>query len=104
MNCYLILTHGLFCTFNIVGDLTLLSTQSGCIGRIDFHTWFFVLVKVFKSVAYVENAKMFGSLFPFLMPFAPLSDLRKFDDHVRISAEKVRQRLMASDSPDRLGI
>ena len=92
-----------FLTFDIIGDLAL-STQFGCVENSMFHPWISLLMKVFKAVAYVENAKAFGSLFPLLMLFAPFQDLKKFKDHVRMSAEKVRQRLAGGEDSTRSDI
>ena len=89
-----------FLTFDIIGDLAL-STQFGCVESSDYHPWVALLMSFFKSVTYVNNAKAFKPLFPFLMLFAPLENLKKGKDHVRLSAEKVQQRLAAGEDPAR---
>ena len=92
-----------FLTFDIIGDLAL-STKFGCIESSDYHPWVSLLMSFFKSVTYVINAQAFGPLFPILMLFAPLADLKKGKDHVRLSAEKVQQRLTAGEDPARVDI
>ncbi|KAL9039403.1 MAG: hypothetical protein Q9214_004893 [Letrouitia sp. 1 TL-2023] len=92
-----------FVTFDIIGDLAL-STQFGCVESSDYHPWVSLLMSFFKSVTYVINAQAFGPLFPLLMLFAPFADLKKGKDHVRMSAEKVQQRLAAGEDPARSDI
>ena len=48
-----------------------------------------------------DNAQAFGPLFPVLMLFAPIRDLKKGQDHVRKSAEKVQQRLAVGEDTAR---
>ena len=85
-----------FVTFDIIGDLAL-STQFECVQNSEYHPWPTLLMSFFKSVTYVINAQAFGPLFPLLMLFAPISDLKKGQDYVRLSAEKVQQRLAADN-------
>ena len=92
-----------FLTFDIIGDLAL-STQFKCVQTSDYHPWVSLLMSFFKSVSYVNNAQAFGPLFPFLMLFGPHADLKKGKDHVRMSAEKVQQRLSASEDHTRSDI
>ena len=85
-----------FVTFDIIGDLAF-STQFECVQNSEYHPWPSLLMSFFKSVTYVTNAQAFSPLFPFLMLFASISDLKKGQDHVRLSAEKVQQRLAAAE-------
>ena len=89
-----------FVTFDIIGDLAL-STQLGCVENNDYHPWISLLLSFFRSVTYVINAQSFGPFFPLLMLFAPISDLKKGKDHVRMSAEKVQQRLAIGEDSTR---
>lgn len=90
-----------FVTFDIIGDLAL-STQFGCVKSSDYHPWVALLMSFFKSVTYVINAQAFGPImFALLLPFAPFRDLRKGNDHVRMSAERVQERLALGEDPAR---
>ena len=82
------------CTaFDIMGDLTL-STRFDCLAGDGYHPWVTILMNFFKAAAYAVNAKLFGPImFPVLMLFAPIEDLQKCEMHVKMSAEKVQQRL-----------
>lgn len=90
-----------FLTFDIIGDLAL-NTQFECVERSDYHPWVSLLMTFFKSVTFVNNAQAFGALFPLIMLFAPFTELKKGKDHVRMSAEKVQQRLSVGDDPTRM--
>jgi cytochrome P450 len=51
-------------------------------------------------VAYAHSASRFGILMQFLMLFANKKDLRAIVTHMRLSAEKVRERLEIGDDPN----
>ncbi|KAI9725830.1 MAG: hypothetical protein M1828_002459 [Chrysothrix sp. TS-e1954] len=81
-----------FVAFDIIGDLAF-STHFDCLESSDHHPWVLLLMDFFKGVSFATNAKLFGPLMPLIMLFAPLDKLRKGKDHLRMSAEKVQERL-----------
>ena len=87
-----------FTTFDIIGDLAF-SLPFDCLENNDYHPWVLLLMNFFKAVSYALNAKLFGPLALLLMLFAPIADLKKGKDHVRMAGERVRERLQRGEDP-----
>ncbi|KAF2008708.1 cytochrome P450 [Aaosphaeria arxii CBS 175.79] len=88
-----------FLSFDIVGKYAL-STDFGCLENNAYHPWVALLLLWFRTVTYVQNALAMGILAPFLMLFVPRRMLNSVKDHLRMSAEKVQQRLAVGDDPN----
>lgn len=87
-----------YVTFDIIGELAL-NTHFDCLQNSNYSPWVTILTRFFKSVAYVVNAKLLGPvMFPLLMLFAPIKDLKGGKDHIRLSMESVQSRLKATDT------
>ncbi|KAG9235760.1 cytochrome P450 4F3 omega-hydroxylase [Amylocarpus encephaloides] len=85
-----------FIAFDIVGEFTL-GMQFGCVGNSENHPWVDLMVNWMHAVAYALNATAFGVLMPFLMIFADWKNLRGIETHMKLSAEKVRERVKVGD-------
>jgi hypothetical protein len=80
-----------YIAFDIVGDFTL-SMQFGCVGNSGNHPWVALMINWMHAVTYALNASAFGLLMPFLLIFADWKNLRGIETHMKLSAEKVRER------------
>ncbi|KAK0701956.1 cytochrome P450 4F3 omega-hydroxylase [Lasiosphaeria miniovina] len=89
-----------FLAFDIIGTLAF-SSSFHCLDNQAYHPWVTLLLNFFKSTHYVLTARMCGIFFPLVLAFGPIRHLRKGEEHLRRSYEKVRQRIRMADDESR---
>ena len=89
-----------FLAFDIIGTLAF-SSSFHCLEDQGYHPWVVLLLNFFKSTHYVLTARMCGIFFPLVLAFGPIRDLRKGQDHLRRSYEKVQQRIKMPEDEKR---
>lgn len=89
-----------FLAFDIIGTLAF-SSSFNCLQDQGYHPWVLLLLNFFKSTHYLLTARMCGIFMPFVLLFGPMKDLKKGEEHIQRSFEKVQQRIKMPEDASR---
>ncbi|EHK46645.1 hypothetical protein TRIATDRAFT_90002 [Trichoderma atroviride IMI 206040] len=81
-----------YTTFDIVGDLAF-GEPFGCLEESTYHPWVDLIFKSIKGIAFDSSFRRMGYLHAILMSLVPKSMKDKFEQHKKLSEEKVVKRL-----------
>ncbi|PON25277.1 cytochrome P450 [Trichoderma gamsii] len=81
-----------YTTFDIVGDLAF-GEPFGCLQESTYHPWVDLIFKSIKGIAFDSSFRRMGYLHAILMSLIPKSMKDKFEQHKKLSEEKVLKRL-----------
>lgn len=81
-----------YTTFDIVGDLAF-GEPFGCLQESTYHPWVDLIFKSIKGIAFDSSFRRMGYLHTILMSLVPKSMKDKFEQHKKLSEEKVVKRL-----------
>ena len=89
-----------FLTFDIIGEFTL-NTQFGCVKNSQNHPWVSLMIKFMHAVGKAIHATAFGIFAPFILLSINRKDLMGMKTHLKLSSEKVRERIEMGEQEDK---
>ena len=89
-----------FLAFDIIGTLAF-SSSFHCLEDSGYHPWVLLLLNFFRSTHWVLAARMCGIFYPIILALGPFKDLLKGEEHLRLSYEKVQQRITMPEDDNR---
>lgn len=81
-----------YTTFDIIGDLAF-GEPFGCLQESTYHPWVDLIFKSIKGIAFDSSFRRMGYFHDILMLLTPKSMKDKFEEHKKLSEEKVMKRL-----------